>query len=283
MRYLSSALTAGILVVPLSLPAMADVAFTPSLALGHKKITFGAGAAGEVDSSMPTLGMGLATSYKRLTFQVNVEQSLQDGDYKEYTGPLLIQTVFPDNDVVARESYFGDVSRTDINFTTSISVTDRFAVFVGYIDNVTKISDMDIHFYDGAGDEYDVTIGDSPLQFGGAVDQKDSGAVAGIRFVPLITEYGSLSNTLGYAWLETETDVTIKVSTVGGALYDRTPTDTVDTTGLSTSLSWVGPIPDADDLRYLVTLRMNRFTQKEDAGDVDNDLTYFGAGLLYSL
>lgn len=282
MRCAYSALVSGIFLLPVS--ALADVAFTPSVSLGYKTVTFGAGEAEEVDVDMPTMGLGFAASIDRFTLQLNVEQSLKDGEYQETSEPLLIDSLVEDGGVVAQERYEGDVNRTDISFTASYSVIDRLSIFVGYIDNTTEMDDLDIRFFDDAGGEL-VLLDDfgSLIALSGTVEQNDSGAVAGVRVVPLITEAGSLSATLGYAWLDTETDITLRARSENAAATSPTPTSEADTTGISASVSWVGPIPGVENLRYLGTLRLNRFTQEEEAGDINNDLTYIGAGLLYSL
>lgn len=282
MRCAYSALMSGMLLVPVS--AAADVVFTPSVSMGYKTVTFGAGEAEEVDVDMPTMGLGVAATIDRFTLQFNVEQSIQDGDYQESSEPLLINFLVEDGSLVASERYEGDVSRVDLNLTASFAVLDRLSVFVGYIDNTTEMEDLDIRFFNDGGGEL-VLLDDfgAVIALGGSVEQNDSGAVAGVRVVPLITEAGSLSATLGYAWLDTETDITVRARSVNAAATSTTPTSEADTTGISASVSWVGPIPGVENLRYLGTLRLNRFTQDEEAGDINNDLTYVGAGLLYSL
>lgn len=282
MRCAHSALLSGLVLIPLT--ASAEVVFTPSVALGYKTVTFGAGEAEEVDVGMPTMGLGFAASIDRFTLQFNAEQSLRDGDYQESSEPLLIDSLVDDSSLVAEERYEGDVSRTDLNLTASFTVVDRVSIFVGYIDNTTEMEDLNIRFFDDLGGEL-VLLDDfgAIIALGGSVEQNDSGAVAGLRMVPLITQAGSLSTTLGYAWLDTETDVTVRARSVNASATAPTPTSEADTTGISASVSWVGPIPGVENLRYLGTLRLNRFTQEEEAGDINNDLTYVGAGLLYSL
>lgn len=277
----------GWLSVLLLLPvtALADVTFTPSVTLGSKTITFGAGDGNEVDVDMPTQGLGIAATFGRITAQVNVEQSISDGDYSETSDPVLIsQLTDADTSAVANEVYQGDVSRDDISFTLSYAVLDQLSLFVGYLDNTTKLDNLSVQFFDGVGDELGLTdpFG-SFYTIGGSLELNDSGAMTGVRYVPLATGFGSLSTTLGYAVLKTETDFVLTEESVNLSNRIETPTTRDDTTGVSASVSWVGLIPGVDGLRYLASLRLNRFTQDDADGDINNDLTYAGAGLMYSL
>lgn len=287
MRAIKAVSVATVLFSPII--AHAELQLTPSVSMGYKKVTFGSGGTSPSEVSMPTLGLGFAATIDRFSVQANIEHSAQDGRYREVSGPAFVSSVgSPYTEMVSTEIYNGDLSRQDISLIFNYLLNDKFAVFAGYLDNVSEMDSLSVSLYDEQGEEVPITLsfddGSTDIaRLGGSFRQRDYGALAGIRYIPLATNFGSLSLTLGYAILQTDTDLTVSLKSSDFFEKQKIPTSNSDTTGASASIGWVGNIPGVKSLHYVGSLRANRFTQKDDVGKTNNDLTYAGVGLLYTL